>query len=61
MLIWGAALLCRLSALWCGRLVDIGDLTLSNYDIGLVVLAAALAACGYWALNTPATAVCLRW
>jgi branched-chain amino acid transport system permease protein len=31
--------------------IDVGALTLSNYDIGLVVLAAALAAFGYWALK----------
>ncbi len=31
--------------------IDVGDLVLSNYDIGLVAIAALVAAVGYWALK----------
>jgi branched-chain amino acid transport system permease protein len=50
-LVWGAQSLSAYQPMIAAGSIDIGDLTLSNYDIGLVVLAAALAAIGYWALK----------
>ncbi len=50
-LVWGAQSLSAYQPMVAAGSIDIGDLTLSNYDIGLVVLAAALAAIGYWALK----------
>jgi branched-chain amino acid transport system permease protein len=50
-LVWGAQSLSAYQPMIAAGSIDIGDLTLSNYDIGLVVLAAALAAIGYWALQ----------
>jgi branched-chain amino acid transport system permease protein len=50
-LVWGAQSYSAYQPMVAAGSIDIGDLTLSNYDIGLVVLAAALAAIGYWALK----------
>ncbi|MBX9825730.1 MAG: branched-chain amino acid ABC transporter permease [Xanthobacteraceae bacterium] len=50
-LVWGAQSYSAYQPMVAAGSIDIGDLTLSNYDIGLVVLAAALAALGYWALK----------
>jgi branched-chain amino acid transport system permease protein len=50
-LVWGAQSLSAYQPMVAAGSIDVGDLTLSNYDIGLVVLAAALAAIGYWALK----------
>jgi branched-chain amino acid transport system permease protein len=50
-LVWGAQSFSAYQPMVAAGSIDIGDLTLSNYDIGLVVLAAALAAIGYWALK----------
>jgi branched-chain amino acid transport system permease protein len=50
-LVWGAQSLSAYQPMIAAGSIDVGDLTLSNYDIGLVVLAAALAAIGYWALK----------
>jgi branched-chain amino acid transport system permease protein len=50
-LIWGPGSYAAYQPMVAAGSVDIGDLTLSNYDIGLVVLAAAVAALGRWALK----------
>lgn len=50
-LVWGPRSYAAYQPMIAAGSIDIGDLTLSNYDIGLVVLAAALAALSYWALN----------
>ncbi len=50
-LVWGAQSMSAYQPMIAAGSIDVGDLTLSNYDIGLVVLAAALAAVGYWALK----------
>lgn len=50
-LIWGPQSFSAYQPMVAAGSIDIGDLTLSNYDIGLVVLAAALAMVGYWALK----------
>ena len=50
-LIWGAQSYSAYQPMVAAGSIDIGDLTLSNYDIGLVLLAAALAVAGYWALK----------
>jgi branched-chain amino acid transport system permease protein len=50
-LVWGAQSFSAYQPMIAAGSIDVGDLTLSNYDIGLVVLAAALAAIGYWALK----------
>jgi branched-chain amino acid transport system permease protein len=50
-LVWGAQSYAAYQPMVAAGSIDVGDLTLSNYDIGLVVLAAALAAIGYWALK----------
>ena len=50
-LIWGPRSYAAYQPMVAAGSIDVGDLTLSNYDIGLVVLAAALAAAVYWALK----------
>jgi branched-chain amino acid transport system permease protein len=50
-LIWGPRSYAAYQPMVAAGSVDIGELTLSNYDIGLVVLAAAVAALGRWALK----------
>jgi branched-chain amino acid transport system permease protein len=50
-LIWGPRSYPSYQPLAAAGNVEIGGLVLSNYDIGLVVFAAALAAIGYWALK----------
>jgi branched-chain amino acid transport system permease protein len=50
-LIWGAGSYPSYQPMVAAGSVDVGALTLSNYDIGLVALAAALAAWGTWALK----------
>lgn len=50
-LVWGPRSYPAYQPMIAAGSIDIGDLTLSNYDIGLVLLAAALAAFCYWALK----------
>ena len=50
-LVWGPRSYAAYQPMVAAGSIDVGDLTLSNYDIGLVILAAALAAFGYWALK----------
>lgn len=50
-LIWGPRSYAAYQPMVAAGNIEIGDLILSNYDIGLVVLAASLAAVGYWALK----------
>jgi branched-chain amino acid transport system permease protein len=50
-LVWGPRSYTAYQPMVAAGSVDVGALTLSNYDIGLVVLAGALAAVCYWALN----------
>src|SRR3954468_15851936 len=49
-LIWGPRSYSAYQPMVAAGSIDVGDLTLSNYDIGLVVLAAAVAIVGRWAL-----------
>ena len=50
-LVWGPRSYPAYQPMVAAGSIDVSDLTLSNYDIGLVLLAAALAAFGYWALK----------
>jgi branched-chain amino acid transport system permease protein len=50
-LIWGPRSYSAYQPMIAAGSLDVGQLTLSNYDIGLVVLAAMLAVWGYWALK----------
>src|ERR1700761_4980753 len=50
-LIWGRESHAAYQPMVAAGNVEIGDLVLSNYDIGLVVIAAVVAAWGYWALK----------
>jgi branched-chain amino acid transport system permease protein len=50
-LIWGPRSYAAYQPMTAAGSIDVGDLTLSNYDIGLVVLAAAVAAIAIWALK----------
>jgi branched-chain amino acid transport system permease protein len=50
-LIWGRQSYAAYQPMVAAGSIDIGDLVLSNYDIGLIVIAAALAGFGYWALK----------
>jgi branched-chain amino acid transport system permease protein len=50
-LIWGPRSYAAYQPMVAADNVEIGNLILSNYDIGLVVLAAMLAAFAYWALK----------
>jgi branched-chain amino acid transport system permease protein len=50
-LIWGPRSYAAYQPMVAAGSIDIGDLTLSNYDIGLVVVAAFVAAISQWALK----------
>src|SRR5258707_6508029 len=50
-LIWGRQSYAAWQPMVAAGSVEIGDLVLSNYDIVLVALAAAVAIAGYWALK----------
>ena len=50
-LIWGPRSYAAYQPMVAAGSIDVGELTLSNYDIGLVVVAAAVAALGRWALK----------
>jgi len=50
-LIWGPRSYGAYQPMIAAGNIEVGGLVLSNYDIGLVSLAAALAAFGYWALK----------
>jgi branched-chain amino acid transport system permease protein len=50
-LIWGAQSYAAYQPMVAAGDIEIGDLILSNYDIGLVVIAAVVAIGAYWALN----------
>jgi branched-chain amino acid transport system permease protein len=50
-LIWGAGSYSAYDPLIAAGSIEVGDLVLSNYDIGLVLIAAALAVLAYWALH----------
>jgi branched-chain amino acid transport system permease protein len=50
-LIWGPRSYGAFQPLMSAGNIEIGDLILSNYDIGLVAIAAALAVGAYWALK----------
>jgi branched-chain amino acid transport system permease protein len=50
-LIWGPRSYAAYQPMVAAGSIDVGDLTLSNYDIGLVVVAAVVAALGRWALK----------
>src|SRR5690349_476067 len=47
--IWGPQSFAAYQPMMAADNIEIGDLILSNYDIGLVAIAAFLAAFGYWA------------
>jgi branched-chain amino acid transport system permease protein len=50
-LIWGRESYAAWQPMVAAGSVEIGDLVLSNYDIGLVAIAAVVASVGYWALK----------
>jgi branched-chain amino acid transport system permease protein len=50
-LIWGPRSYAAYQPMVAAGSVDVGDLTLSNYDIGLVMLAALVAGIGRWVLT----------
>lgn len=50
-LVWGPGSYAAWQPLAVSGNVDVGNFVLSNYDIGLVVLAAVLAIAAYWALK----------
>src|SRR4029453_18983200 len=50
-LVWGPRSYAAYQPMIAAGSVDVGALTLSNYDIVLVVIAAALAVFGWWALK----------
>jgi branched-chain amino acid transport system permease protein len=50
-LIWGAQSYAAYQPMVAAGDIEIGDLILSNYDIGLVVIAGVVAVGAYWALN----------
>jgi branched-chain amino acid transport system permease protein len=50
-LIWGARSYAAYQPLLAAGNVEVGDLILSNYDLGLIATAALVAALSYWALN----------
>src|SRR5690349_17793503 len=50
-LIWGRQSYAAYQPMVAAGSIDIGDLVLSNYDLGLIAIAAALAAFAYWALK----------
>ncbi len=50
-LIWGAQSYAAYQPMVAAGDIEIGDLILSNYDIGLVAIASLVAITAYWALN----------
>jgi branched-chain amino acid transport system permease protein len=50
-LIWGPRSYAAYQPLLAAGNIGVGDLILSNYDLGLIALAALVAALSYWALN----------
>jgi branched-chain amino acid transport system permease protein len=50
-LVWGPGSYAAYQPLLAAGNIEVGDLVLSNYDLGLIVVAAALAAASYWALK----------
>jgi branched-chain amino acid transport system permease protein len=50
-LIWGAQSYAAYQPMVAAGDIEIGDLILSNYDIGLVAIASLVAVLAYWALN----------
>jgi branched-chain amino acid transport system permease protein len=50
-LIWGAQSYAAYQPMVAAGDIEIGDLILSNYDIGLVAIASLVAILAYWALN----------
>jgi branched-chain amino acid transport system permease protein len=50
-LIWGRQSYAAYQPMVAAGSIDIGDLVLSNYDLGLIAIAAGLAAFAYWALK----------
>jgi branched-chain amino acid transport system permease protein len=50
-LIWGPRSYAAYQPLLAAGNIAVGDLILSNYDLGLIALAALVAALSYWALN----------
>jgi len=50
-LIWGRESHAAYQPMVAAGSIDVGDLVLSNYDIGLVAIAAVVAVVGYWALK----------
>jgi branched-chain amino acid transport system permease protein len=50
-LVWGAGSYATYQPLLAAGNIQIGELVLSNYDLGLIVVAAALAVASYWGLK----------
>jgi branched-chain amino acid transport system permease protein len=50
-LVWGPRSYAAYQPMIAAGSIDVGELTLSNYDIGLVAIAASLAAFCYWGLK----------
>jgi branched-chain amino acid transport system permease protein len=50
-LFWGRQSYAAYQPMVAAGSIDIGDLVLSNYDLGLIVIAAVVAGFGYWALK----------
>jgi branched-chain amino acid transport system permease protein len=50
-LIWGRQSYAAYQPMVAAGSIDIGDLVLSNYDLGLIAIAAGLAGFAYWALK----------
>jgi branched-chain amino acid transport system permease protein len=50
-LIWGRQSYAAYQPMVAAGSIDVGDLVLSNYDLGLIAIAAALAGFAYWALK----------
>jgi len=50
-LIWGPQSYAAYQPMVAAGNIEIGDLVLSNYDIGLVIIAAAVAGLAYWSLK----------
>src|ERR1700674_5340029 len=50
-LVWGPGSYATYQPLLAAGNIEVGELILSNYDLGLIVVAALLAAASYWALK----------
>jgi branched-chain amino acid transport system permease protein len=50
-LVWGPGSYATYQPLLAAGNIEVGELILSNYDLGLIVVAALLAAVSYWALK----------